>query len=117
MAVELLKPVDEKGPDLGALLCMQGSMSEGEWRVRSDAAQVAANYLRCHPAVAEVRYPGLTSDSVYREASSTLRGGFGPLVWVRFLSGSGYFLFDASDAPSTEQVMALERLLRLNKPC
>ena len=117
MAAELLKPVDQKGPDLGALLCLQATMSEGEWRFRSDAAQVVANYLRCHPAIAEVRYPGLTSDPDYQKAASTLRGGFGPLVWVRFLSGSRYFLFDASDAPSTEQVMALERLLRSNKPC
>lgn len=117
MAAELLKPVDQKGPDLGALLCLQATMSEGEWRFRSDAAQVVANYLRCHPAIAEVRYPGLTSDPDYQKASSTLRGGFGPLVWVRFLSGSRYLLFNASDAPSTEQVMALERLLRSNKPC
>lgn len=117
MAAELLKPVDQKGPDLGALLCLQATMSEGEWRFRSDVAQVVANYLRCHPAIAEVRYPGLTSDPDYQKASSTLRGGFGPLVWVRFLSGSRYLLFNASDAPSTEQVMALERLLRSNKPC
>ena len=92
-------------------------MSEGEWRVRSDTAQVVANYLRCHPAIAEVRYPGLTSDLDYQKASSTLRGGFGPFVWVRFPSGADWFLFDADDAPSTEQVMALERSLRMNNPC
>lgn len=117
MAAELLKPVDQKGPDLGALLCVQGTMPEGEWRARSDAAQVVANYLRCHPAVAEVRYPGLTSDPDYQKASSTLRGGFGPFVWARFLSGADWFLFDADDAPSTEQVIALERFLRMNNPC
>lgn len=116
MAAELLKPVDEKGPDLGALLCLQATMSEGEWRVRSDAAQVVANYLRCHPAVAEVRYPGLTSDPDYQKASCELRGGFGPIVWVRLLSSSVWFLFNAGDTPSTEQVMSLERFLRLYNP-
>lgn len=116
MAAELLKPVGRKGPDLGALLCLQESISAGEWRLRSDAAQVVANYLRCHPAVAEVRYPGLTSDPDYPKASCTLRGGFGPWVWVRFPSGSDWFLFDADDAPSTEQVMALERFLGMNNP-
>lgn len=106
---------NEKGPDLGALLSLQETMSTGEWRARSDAAQVIANYLRCHPRVAEVRYPGLTSDPAYREASSTLRGGFGPLVWFQ-VAGEGAasrrFVLAADDADARDQVMALEALLR-----
>lgn len=86
-------------------------MPEGEWRLRSDAAQVAANYLRCHPRVAEVRYPGLTSDEAYREASSTLRGGFGPLVWLRRVGEGSWLLFEASCADPREQVLELERFL------
>ncbi len=90
---------------------MQGGMTEGEWRARSDAAQVAANFLRCHPRVVEVRYPGLTSDPAYREASSTLRGGFGPFVWLR-VSGEGEpLLFEADGTDAREQVLFLEHEL------
>lgn len=112
MAAELLKPVDEKGPDLGALLCLQETMPEGEWREASDAAQVVANYLRCHPAVCDVRYPGLTSDPDYREASVTLRGGFGPWVDLRLKACFGCLRYDvlALSYPNIfERVVALER--------
>ena len=88
-------------------------MSEGEWRLRSDAAQVVANYLRCHSKVGEVRYPGLTSDEAYREASSTLRGGFGPLVWFRRAGEGSWLLFEASCADAREQVLELERFLAM----
>ncbi len=84
-------------------------MTAGEWRERSDAAQVVANYLRCHPKVGEVRYPGLTSDETYREASSTLRGGFGPLAWFRLAGVSVWLLFEASGEDAREQVLELER--------
>ncbi len=112
-----LKVTDEKGPDLGALLSLQETMAAGEWRTASDAAQVIANFLRCHPCVAEVRYPGLTSDPAYREASSTLRGGFGPLVWLRVAgsdgpdSGAGWYILRASGADPYDQVMELEGFL------
>lgn len=114
MAAELLKPVDQKGPDLGALLCLQATMSEGEWREVSDSAQVVANYLRCHPAVAEVRYPGLTSDPDYHEASITLRGGFGPWVDLMLEAGPGYLRYDVlsiSCSSTIERVIALEHYL------
>ncbi len=96
-------------------------MTAGEWRAASDAAQVIANYLRCHPYVAEVRYPGLTSDPVYREASSTLRGGFGPLVWLRVAgsdgldsgsrTGFGWYILRADGVDPYDQVMELEGFL------
>ncbi|WP_322151878.1 hypothetical protein [Paratractidigestivibacter sp.] len=104
-----LKKTDEKGPDLGVLLCMQEQMGAGEWRMRSDAAQVIANYLRCHPKVAEVRYPGLTSDASYHEASCTLRGGFGPYIWLRLRSQ--WFVLDATAEDVKDQVLDLERIL------
>lgn len=53
------------------------------WREVSDMAQVVANYLRCHPRVDEVRYPGLKSDPLFEEASHTLVGGFGPVIDYR----------------------------------
>ena len=105
------------------LLGMQGAMDAGEWRACSDNAQVAANFLRCHPVVAEVRYPGLTRDPDYREASSTLRGGFGPLVRMRLAPAripatapteTGWLELDARKGPSDarELVLILEDRLR-----
>lgn len=88
---------------------MQEAMEAGEWRERSDAAQVVANFLRCHPKVAEVRYPGLTNDPCYREASSTLRGGFGPIVWLGI--DDRWFTFEATLEDARSQVIALEHLL------
>ncbi len=88
---------------------MQEAMEAGEWRVRSDSAQVVANFLRCHPKVAEVRYPGLTNDPCYREASSTLRGGFGPIAWLRI--DDRWFTFEATLEDARSQVIALELLL------
>lgn len=52
-------------------------------RASSDAAQVAAAYLVCHPAVACVRYLGLRADPSYRVASSMLQSGFGPCIDFR----------------------------------
>ena len=89
-------------------------MDEAAWHRTSDTAQVAANFLRCHPSVAGVRYPGLTSDPDYREASSILRGGFGPWVHVRLRGGSGWLRFDAARlnvADDREAVLALEKAL------
>lgn len=83
------------------LLGIQGSMGAGEWRSFSDKAQVSASFLRCHPSVSEVRYPGLTSDSDYRQASSTLRGGFGPLVRFRVDAGLSASSASASRLPGT----------------
>ncbi len=105
------KQTNEESPDLGALLLRQATMSAGEWRSSSDAAQVLACYLRCHPCVQEVRYPGLTGDPAYREASSTLRGGFGPQVVVLLGNGNWYSL-DADDkTPAYDLVLEAEDLL------
>ena len=58
-------------------------------RAASDAARVAAEYLRCHPAVAEARYPGLACDPCNAEARRALHHGFGPLVDVRLARDPG----------------------------
>lgn len=52
-------------------------------RAASDNAQVAASYLVCHPAVKEVRYPGLKGDPTQPIAARTLQRGFGPCVDFR----------------------------------
>lgn len=88
-------------------------MPAGEWRARSDAAQAVACYLACHPRVAAVRYPGLTSDPDYQRASSTLRCGFGPWVDVCPAGGEkpGWLRLDVTDADASAWVYRLEELL------
>ena len=49
----------------------------------NDAAAVIAAYLRAHPKVAEVRYPGLKDKEQFKIASTQLVGGFGPIVDFR----------------------------------
>ena len=49
----------------------------------NDAAAVIAAYLRAHPKVAEVRYPGLKDTEQFKIASTQLVGGFGPIVDFR----------------------------------
>lgn len=107
-----LSPCGGGGPCLSELLKMQAGMDAGEWRRVSDTAQVVASYLACHPAVEAVRYPGLTGDASYHEASCTLRGGFGPLVDV-LLSSGAWLRYDARGAQgdAREEVLRLERAL------
>lgn len=101
------------GPSLDALTELSQSMPAGEWRPRSDAAQALACYLACHPRVAEVRYPGLTSDAAYQEASSTLRCGFGPWVDVRLADAEkdAWLRVDVTNGDAPAWVMRLEALL------
>ena len=49
----------------------------------NDAAAVIAAYLRAHPKVAEVWYPGLKDKEQFKIASTQLVGGFGPIVDFR----------------------------------
>ena len=101
------------GPPLDRLAELAKSMLAGEWRARSDAAQAVACYLACHPRVAAVRYPGLTSDPDYQRASSTLRCGFGPWVDVCLAGGEkpGWLRLDVTDADAPAWVCRLEELL------
>ena len=101
------------GPPLDRLAELAKSMPAGEWRACSDVAQAVACYLACHPRVAAVRYPGLTSDPDYQRASSTLRCGFGPWVDVRLAGGEkpGWLRLDVTDADAPAWVCRLEELL------
>ena len=65
-----------------ALAAMADIMTEAEayWHEASDAAQVVASYLACHPRVVRVSYPGLRQDASFEVAARTLTGGFGPFV-------------------------------------
>lgn len=78
------------------------------WRAVSDVAQVVAAYLRCHPIVEDVRYPGLRGDPSYEVAARTLQRGFGPLV--DYLTNDGtWHRFAATARDAREQVIELER--------
>ena len=91
--------------NLDALLALSAELGPGRWRRVSDAAQVVACYLACHPLVEAVRYPGLRSDPDFGRAASTLRSGFGPRVAYRVAGGWRAWEADARDA--LEQVMEL----------
>ena len=91
-----------------------GALSEElgpeRWRRLSDAAQVVACYLACHPSVEHVRYPGLKTDGLFELAASKLRGGFGPTV-AFFVAGE-WFVWDSDERAAQEQVLGLEGYLR-----
>lgn len=80
-------------------LCAGMSDYDARRRTANDNAQVVAAFLRCHPAVAEVRYPGLTDDPSYEAGAANLEDGFGPLVDARIGSdaGAGLARGDAHD--------------------
>ena len=99
----------EKDLDIDALSALSSQMGRERWRALSDAAQVVANYLVCHPRVEAVRYPGLKTDPDFPRAANALVGGFGPRVAYRVAGEWRIWEADARDA--REQVMELEILL------
>ena len=103
----------EKNLDIDALSALSSQMGRERWRVLSDAAQVVANYLVCHPRVEAVRYPGLKSDPDFSRAANELVGGFGPRVAYRVVGDPAgeWRLWEADDRDARDQVMDLEALL------
>lgn len=84
-------------------------MGRQQWRLVSDVAQVVACYLRCHPRVEAVRYPGLKEDPLFKKASCTLVGGFGPCVWYCVAGEWRELVCEAGDA--RELVLSLEHIM------
>ena len=77
----------------------------------SDAAQVVAAYLACHPRVEAVRYPGLKTDPNFARATSQLVGGFGPYVdYVWKESPGEWHRFTATDEDARTQIINFERV-------
>lgn len=106
-------PSVEKCLDLATLQALSSQLGRERWRVLSDAAQVVANYLVCHPRVEAVRYPGLKSDPDFPRAANELVGGFGPRIAYR-VNGAPegeWRLWEADERDVREQVMELEVLL------
>ncbi|WP_455138593.1 hypothetical protein [Thermophilibacter sp.] len=103
----------EKFLDLGALQTLSSELGRERWRALSDAAQVVASYLACHPRVEAVRYSGLKADPDFGRASCELVGGFGPRVAYRTSGAPAgeWELWEADGRDAREQVMELEGLL------
>ena len=77
----------------------------------SDAAQVVAAYLACHPRVEVVRYPGLKTDPNFARATSQLVGGFGPYVDYMWKESPGeWHRFTATDEDARTQIINFERV-------
>ncbi len=91
------------------LLLLSERMGRECWREVSDVAQVVASYLRCHPRVEAVRYPGLKSDPDFEHAAHTLIGGFGPVVW--YCTAGEWHELVCEPGNAKDIVMALERVL------
>lgn len=100
----------EKDIDLDALSALSSQMGRERWRALSDAAQVVANYLACHPRVEAVCYPGLKTDPDFPRAASKLVGGFGPYVAFRLTGAPAgeWCRWEADERDAREQVMELE---------
>lgn len=99
----------DRSANLEDLLLLHEQMGRDRWREVSDVAQVVANYLRCHPRVEAVRYPGLKCDPDFKVAAHTLVGGFGPVVWYYTAGEWCELICEPGDAKAA--VMALEREL------
>ena len=106
--------MSEKDLDIDALSALSSQMGRERWRVLSDAAQVVASYLVCHPRVEAVRYPGLKSDPDFPRAANTLVGGFGP--YVRYCVAGEWHLWEADDRDPRDQVMELEMIQKGTDP-
>ena len=77
----------------------------------SDAAQVVAAYLACHPRVEAVRYPGLKTDPSFARATSQLVGGFGPYMDYMWRESPGeWHRFTATDEDARTQIINFERV-------
>ena len=77
----------------------------------SDAAQVVAAYLACHPRVEAVRYPGFKADPSFARATSQLVGGFGPYVDYMWKESPGeWHRFTATNEDARTQIINFERL-------
>ncbi len=81
-------------------------------RRANDEAQVVANYLRCHPSVRDVRYPGLAGDPSRGIASALLFDGFGPVVDFCLVGDGSWHRFEAKGHDARESIRHLEDRLR-----
>ena len=95
--------------DLHELVLLRDELGGSVWREISDEAQVVAYYLRCHPKVERVRYPGMKSDPQYGEAARTLVGGFGP--FLRYCVAGEWHAMRCRGGDPKQTILKLEQAL------
>ena len=95
--------------DLQELANLRETLGQQRWRAVSDEAQVVAYYLRCHPKVECVRYPGITSDPQFSEAAHMLVGGFGP--YVRYSVLGAWCMLQCKGEDPKQTILRLEQSL------
>lgn len=110
-AVAAFEKLPVPSEDVCEVLLASVPKREALWHVTSDAAQVVAAYLSCHPRVAELHYPGLKTDSSFEVAARTLMGGFGGYVDYRVFGADSWQRYMATTDDSRAQVLALEDAL------
>lgn len=98
--------------------------ADARQRAACDAARVLAEYLRCHPRVRAIYYPGLPDDPSHATARRTLHHGFGPVVdavvegegvsrsGLEQLSACGVELTKAQVSPANRDTVHTEDPLR-----
>lgn len=110
-------------PQLEAVGCSRLSSDElsvyqntacEQWRKLSDVAHIVASYLRCHPKIAEVRWPGLTTDPSYKLASQIFEAGFGARIDWQLKGCEDWHSFYAQLEDWASQVLEFEHMLTIN---
>lgn len=108
----LLNKLEEQS-DVTALMVQQRiDEIDQSWRTTSDAAQVVASFVRCHPKVKDVRYPGLKTDPSFAVAARTLSCGFGPIVDYRLKGSDNWRRICCTSEDVHDQVLQFEHALR-----
>lgn len=92
-------------------LSVYQSVAREQWRKLSDVASILASYLRCHPQVAKVHWPGLTTDQSFTIASRMLEGGFGARIDWQLKGCEDWHSSYAQLGDWTSQVLVFERNL------
>ncbi len=102
--------IAEDGPSLPEEACREAlrqlPLAALRTQRRSDGALAVASYLKAHPAVAWVSYPGLADDPANDAARRALDHGFGPLVTFGLVAGS----------PKAQEVLSRAQSLRCLEP-
>ncbi|WP_169726178.1 PLP-dependent transferase [Atopobium fossor] len=87
-------------------------LARTQWRKLSDVASIVASYLQAHPKIAEVRWPGLKTDSSFKIAAQTLEGGFGARIDWRVKNSSQWHSYFAQAQDWQVQVLEFECKLK-----
>ncbi len=110
---QIAEVVETAAVDADSVQAAPGSDEAREARRTSrhranDAAAVIAAYLRAHPKVVQLRYPGLKDTEQFKIASTQLIGGFGPIIDVQTQDQPGIWRrLEANDTDPKQQILKL----------